>query len=328
MKILILTLLLTLSIAAKTVDVASYATPNDGVDDTAAFQSAINAVKNAGGGTITVSDGTWDINGRLYLSGYVSYKFDGDKGSIISIDNEAYQTFNVGNVNQIEFRDLIFIGHPTGFDTWTLVYISASQQLRVTGCQFFGISAHTALFEIGSVDAVFDGNQFEGSGGGLATIYANASMRNLKVLNSTFLDYANFNGTFYSKPSGQAWVMATGNVATINATAPTAIVIDGNRFDEAPYSAITITNARSVTVRNTAINVSSYATGAGIRLNNVRSGVIENSIFGYATLSRPAIVAQNSTQLRLENLEFGNSVFPFTADATSTVDTVLCEECY
>ncbi|NQU43718.1 hypothetical protein HQ520_10560, partial [bacterium] len=43
------------------------ATPDDGIDDRAAIQSAVTAVANAGGGIVRFSQGTYNITGRSYI---------------------------------------------------------------------------------------------------------------------------------------------------------------------------------------------------------------------------------------------------------------------
>src|SRR5262245_65281309 len=94
---------------AKTVKLADYATPNDNTDDSTGFQRAIQDLESEGG-TLIVDGGTYILNQTVrfqQVGNYVSYRIVGDKGSVLKMggypNNEG---FVIGNVNQIEFKDL------------------------------------------------------------------------------------------------------------------------------------------------------------------------------------------------------------------------------
>jgi hypothetical protein len=108
---------LCLSSYAKTLNLNDYAVPSDDQDDSVGFQRAIDDLKAAGGGTLIINSGDWNLNSGLNLAtygNYVSYLIQGDKGSTIKVNLNANDNgFYVGNVNQIELRDLVFVGDST-----------------------------------------------------------------------------------------------------------------------------------------------------------------------------------------------------------------------
>lgn len=81
--LLTLTLFLAATSMAATVNLKDYATPNDGQDDSAGFQKAVDDLKKAGGGTLLIGEGTWDLSSGVNLvtnGDNVSFLLQGDKG--------------------------------------------------------------------------------------------------------------------------------------------------------------------------------------------------------------------------------------------------------
>lgn len=317
---------------AKIVKLSDYATPNDGNDDTSGFQSAVTELKSNGGGTLLVGEGTWELRSIITFadySNYVSYLVQGEKGAILYINGSDTSTiFWGGNTNQIEFKDLIFKGNSS--DTYDASYVGHflyALQVKVTGCQFYGVRAKNALFKTENVDVIYDNNQFAGSCGDTSAIYANESVQAVTVSETTFFDYGNFKDTYYSKVCGASWIKVDGP-STIpgNGNAP-RVVIDRARFDEGTATSIGITNVTNVTVENSAFNVSGVTGATGIKFNNVGLGLIQGCSFGYTTNSRPAVTLVTNSSIKAARLRFSNGVYFASIDGSSSAITEQCPQC-
>lgn len=252
-KILVLVLSAVAAVEAKTVLLSDYATPNDGNNDTSSFQSAINDLKSNGGGTLIVGDGVWELRSTVSLvdySNYVSYLIKGEKGAVLYINGSGTDTiFYGGNTNQVEFRDLIFKGNPSDtYDASYVGYFAYASQVKVAGCQFYGLRAANALFHTANVDAVYENNLFGGACGDTSAIYANDSIMGLTVIETSFIDYGNFKDTYYSKVCGASWIKVDGPSSNaVNALGP-RVLISRARFDEGTPVSVGITNINHVTI--------------------------------------------------------------------------------
>jgi len=331
-KILLILLLVVMAAEAKTVKLSDYATPNDGNNDTTGFQNALDAVRTNGGGTVIVPEGTWELRSQLDMIGsnnFVSYLILGEKGAILRIDGGQNDLiFYGGNINQIEFRDLIFVGNTSDtYDASYLGYFAYTLQLKVTGCQFYGVRAKNNLFRTENVDAVYENNQFGGSCADDSTLYANSAVEGLTAIENIFYDYGNFKATYYSKVCGGAFIKVDGaSSSAVNAQAP-RVIVDRSRFDEGVPIAVNITNVPDVTIENSGFNVSGVTGGTGIKLNNVDFGLIQGCSFGYTSNSRAALTLVSGTSIKAARLKFGGGVYFASIDGTSSAITEQCPAC-
>lgn len=335
-KILLIILLMAAAAEAKTVKLSDYATPNDGNNDTSGFQSALDAVRTNGGGTVMVPEGTWEIRSQLNLvdyGNYVSYVIQGEKGAILRIDGGSTDLiFYGGNINHMEFRDLIFIGNTSDtYDASYLGFFLYTMQLKVSGCQFYGLRAKNDIFYTGNVDAVYENNQFGGSAGDNSSINADVTYTpiwGVTVTDNIFYDYGNFKNVYYSKVSGAPWIKIAGGTGTpvVTAQAP-RVVISRSRFDEGAGTAIDITNIPDVTIENSGFNVSGVTGGTGIKLSKVTFGLVQGCSLGYTSNSRPALTLVNNTSIKAARLKFGGGVYFASIDGTSSAITEQCPAC-
>lgn len=329
MKTIIATLILLLGsliISAKTVTLSNYCTPDDNTDDAACFQTAINALKANGGGTLIVDEGTWDLQDPILLgdtNNYVSYLIKGDKGSILKIQASQTETiFYGGNTNQVEFRDLIFVGSSNTYDAQYLGYFLYAQQLKVTGCQFYGIRAKWALWRTENIDVVYENNQFGGSCGDVSAIYANEAMEGMVVRESTFFDYGNLKADYHSKVCGAAWITVDGaENSAVNGHAP-RVLITQSRFDEGPPTAIAIKHVPDVTVSQCAFTM---GLTTGIWMKNVAQGVVESSQFGHNDV--PALTLISGSVVQVNRLRFADGATFADIDGDSTANIGYCPDC-
>ena len=285
---LIMTILCCICISAKTVNLSDYATPNDGQNDSPGFQNAIDDLKESAGGTIIVTQGRWDLKGQINIlySLTASVKIVGSKGAVIEPHLAPHEIlFYMGNLNQFEMRDLIFIGDDTSQpDLGYLLYTSYVDQTKILGCQFYGLRAAESLIYIGNSDAVIEDTLFHGIASRVANISA-VHFRGLTVSSTQFIDYGNYGGGYYSKtPYGNpTWIKLEGS-STLAATALSqrGVIISDVRFDEGANYAIDAKNVSFLSVRRVMTNVSGMTDSTGIRMRNVEFATVEQSKFGLA----------------------------------------------
>jgi polygalacturonase len=323
-------------ISAKTVNLSDYATPNDGQDDSPGFQDAINDLKESAGGTIVVTEGRWDLKGQINIlySLTASVKIVGSKGAVIAPHLAPNQIlFYMGNLNQFEMRDLIFVGDGMAQpDLGYLLYTNYVDQTKILGCQFYGLWAAESLIFIGNSDAVIEDSLFHGIASRVANVSA-VNFRGLTVSSTQFIDYGNYAGGYYSKtPYGNpTWIKLEGNASslTANALSQRGVIISDVRFDEGARYAVDATNVSFLTVRRVMTNVSGMGDSTGIRMSNVGYATIEQSKFGYAAEPRPAVTALNNTRVLLNGLLVGNGVYHGAKDQTSEIhfDERFCTNC-
>jgi hypothetical protein len=321
MKTLFLILLFVSAASAGTVNLSSYATPNDGHCDAAGLQAAITDLP--GGGTIVVEAGTWNLNSPVSFVTYTgnnSYTLKGQKGAVIKPDLGPSQILFVsGNQNQMNFEDLVVVGDQgSAADFGMFAYVDYTAQLRIIGCQFLGLRAQSSLIYAGIADVVVKDSQFNGLAAGEAVIRTNNS-RGLTVQDSEFFDYANFNGGYYSKtPYGvPAWIKMTSTNKTVNATGQRGLVLNNVRFDEGSTYAVDAQGILFIQATNVMVNVSGVTAGAGFNLNDVKYAEIKMSMFGYSGYARPAVKAINNTTVYLDGVSLGAQVFYGVKDQSS-----------
>lgn len=320
---------------AKTVKLADYTTPDDGKDDSAGFQSAINVLKNNKGGTLEIGGGVWNLSQMVNMvayGNYVSYRIVGDAGSVIRLNlPQTEVAFYVGNVNQLIFENLIFTGDGSlsNYDTGFLLLANYTDKLSVRNCHFFGIRAGHSLFYIGNIDARFENNQFYGNASDVANIYGAFDMVGLLIENTNFRDYGGFLGDYISKtPNGNSsWIKVERDAEDPALYQSSRVRISDVRLDEGAYTGISLKNVPIVEISGLTVNVSGVTSGVGILFDNVKYAIVTNSAFGFTTLSRPALKLLNNSHVTVSRLKFGGNVYFSDIDASSEAKISFCPEC-
>jgi Pectate lyase superfamily protein len=315
---------------------------DDGMDDSAAIQDAIDAVVERGGGRILFPSGTLNINRPIsiqprYNGGQMVFK--GNRGSVLEISvGDQSTAIYAGNLNIMTFEDLAIVGKnvPMGaldfFDAKYVIYTTYVGQTNITRCQMLGLAVKNgdAIIYLGNTDARVTDSQFDGNLAMYdtgAVILAQDTM-GLTVSRSTFMDYANFKGTYHSKTPGfvGAWIMVKGG-KPMNALGQRRIVIEDSRFDEGAATVIWAENVAWVHITGIVANINGTIVGRGIFLRNVEYANIRESWFGYTGARRPALDFENVGGAEVTSLKFGGGVYFFKQFGTMKVNINYCPQC-
>ena len=339
----------TLTARAQTsgINVADFgAVADDGLDDSEAIRQAVRAAFEDSGGVVHFPPGTFHVKSQINLIPDAIGKdltLRGSRGTVleISVGTNAI-AFYAGNLATFTVEDIVFVGKivqptdPAFWDARHVIFSNYVQQTNIIRCGFYGLAAGrpdgggSSVVFIGNTDAKIIDSQFDGSVG----LYPNGSVveadgfRGLTVVRATFLDYANFDGRYYSKSPSfvGSWIKAT-NGLPFNGNGQRRIVVEDSRFDEAAASAISIDSVQWVMIRGVSVNVNATTPGLGIKLRRVGHARVEQSWFGYSTNSRPAIDVGETGALEVVSLEFSQSVYFLRQTSPTLVSTRFCPSC-
>ena len=210
------------------VNVADFGAAGDGVtDDGPAFQSALDALAAAGGGTLLVPAGVYFIatpvvkdfsnvnNAKVIIQGVPSDTMPAPvtalgnelaasldlASEIIPATGELGSMFTLSNLHELSIEHLAFTGRETEHsDAFITLYLSDVTHATVNHCEFYGISTFGALPDLGGGNViralrsdlsigqtVFLGNA--ANSGGYAPIVENLEWYGFHISNSIFIDY-------------------------------------------------------------------------------------------------------------------------------------------
>lgn len=319
------------------------AIPNDGIDDTAAIQAAIDEVLLQGGGTIVFPSGKLEVKGllRLFPTDYfgADIKLIGSRGSIIEVSagSDAI-AFYAGNLNNFTFEDLVVTGKnvpyndSSFFDAKYVVYSSSVQHTNIIRCQFYGLAVPSggAIVYLRNTDAKIHDSQFDGNVGQYpygSVVYAE-SATGLTVSRTTFLDYANLRGEYFSKSPAYtgAWIKVKGNIPS-NALGTRRVLIEDSRFDEGAAIALHIEDVPWLVISGINVNVSGTTPGKGAYVKDVDYVKVEQSWFGYTPNTRPALDLLNVKALEVTSLKFGGGVYFWKKQNVTSTSIRFCDLC-
>ena len=208
----------------------------DGVaDDGPALQRALNAVAEAGGGTLLIPAGRYRIatpvvkdfssvnGGHVNIQGVPSSKMpapvtaEGEQlaagldltSEIIPATGSIETAITLNNLNQLTFEHIAFTGTETSFtDAFITLYLNDIDRATIRHCEFYGISTFGVITELGGGNVIravrselsIELTVFLGStanSGAYAPIVENLEWKRFSISNSIFLDYGT--RSFYGK---------------------------------------------------------------------------------------------------------------------------------
>ncbi|HEX6044074.1 MAG TPA: carboxypeptidase regulatory-like domain-containing protein [Pyrinomonadaceae bacterium] len=210
------------------ISVADFGAAGDGVtDDGPAFQSALDALADAGGGTLLVPAGRYFIatpvvkdfsnvnNANVIIQGVPSDTMPAPPAAtgnelaasldlvseIIPATGAVDSMFTLTNLRRLSVEHLAFTGRETVVsDAFITLYLSDVTHATINHCEFYGISTFGAIPALGGGNViralrsdlsieqtVFLGNA--ANSGGYAPIVENLEWYGFHISNSIFIDY-------------------------------------------------------------------------------------------------------------------------------------------
>jgi len=338
-RLVLLIALITLSSfasQARTVRLIDYGTPDDNLDDSVAFQAAVNDLSGSGGGTLVVGEGTWDVQNTINLvnpaTNITSIRISGNKGAMLKLALNEEKTFlHVGNSVQVELFGLVVLPKNMNpvFDAGYFLTSAYTGQTIIQNCAFLGLMMKYDLINTTNTDLIVEKSIFGGNAAGGAQIHG-VNFSGLTIRDTLFLDYYQYQDTYYSKTpyNGGMWIKAENTaMPAVNALGTKAVTISNSRFDEGAPVAIYVKNVPFVDITDVHVNVSGISSGIGISLDNVKYTQIKLSEFGYSPSARPAVKAINNSTVEVIGLRFGNGVYFASIERNTKLYMEKCIEC-
>jgi hypothetical protein len=305
-----------------TISLGDFGAAGDGdTDDGPALQAALEALADAGGGTLFIPDGHYairtsvsvDFSGRataVTIEGTPSSAppgGPGDFGAGLNLTAEFHiktgaeqDAITLRNLDSLLVQDLVFIGDPTVIDdarvTLTTSGIKDAKLLR---CEFYGL----ASFGEGGAIVSAEGGGLQIAGSAFLGCAANSGLytsivqiynwTGISITGTRFVDYGT-RPDYYSKTpymSPFSWI-SVGGAAHLTTVSPRRDVVIQNVFlDEGAYDAISVRPDKFpvpdggaislVRLSNLFVNVTNLGE-VGLRIQNVENVLIEDSHLGWS----------------------------------------------
>ena len=210
------------------LNLSDFGAVGDGVaDDGPAFQSALDALADAGGGTLLVPAGSYLINtpvikdfsgvpgGSVIIQGVPSDKAPApptagghELGESLNLTSEIFpatgstlSAFTITNLKSFQIEHLAFTGNETVItDAYVTLNMSDIKQAKIFHCEFYGISTFGLVAGEGGgnviraqrTDLTIDQMMVLGStanSGAYAAIVENREWKGFHISNSIFIDF-------------------------------------------------------------------------------------------------------------------------------------------
>ena len=243
-----------------TLNLADFGAVGDGVtDDGPAFQSALDALMSAGGGTLFVPAGHYFVatpvakdfsslnNGTITIQGVPSDTMPAPvtasghelsaglnlTSEIIAATGPNLSAFTLTNAEQLTIEHIAFLGQPTEMtDAFVTLFLNDIGRATIRHCEFYGLSSFGISPELGGGNVVravrsdlsIELSVFLGctaNSGAYGAVVENLLWRKFSISNSIFLDYGLRPGFFSKMGLGAAlsWI-DIGNAAAPTPESP------------------------------------------------------------------------------------------------------------
>lgn len=265
--------------SAPIFNLADFDPVGDGVaDDGPAFQRALDAVAEAGGGTLFIPEGLYfiatpvveDFSGivgaSVVIQGVPSDTLPappdalGEQLSqsldlaseIIPATGSVESAFTLTNLDQLTIEHLAFTGRESVItDAYVTLNLADITKARIHHCEFYGISTFGALADQGGGNVIratrsdlsIDQTSVLGctaNSGGYAPIVQNVTWKGFSISNSIFIDYGQ--RSFFSKMGLGAplsWINIAGAAPRTPESSRREVVIRDTFLDEGGWIGIT-----------------------------------------------------------------------------------------
>ncbi len=317
-------------------DLRDYGAVGDDVaDDAPALQAALDAVADAGGGTIFVPPGIYRIASAVWCNfggraAVVAVRGCGSSAQLHIACPTTVTAIELANLESLLFEDLVFVGTPgTTTDARRAVFFSTILQALVHRCDFYGVSsivADGAVIRALETDLRITASAFRGCGGNSgagAAVVRNDNWRAVTVTDTSFVDYGYLNGVFHSKTpiaAPEAWVRV-GNVQSPQTFLGGHVHIARVFMDEGALfgvaclpNAATSPKIESVIVSGMSMNGAGFTGSNAVRVQWARNVLVEHSRFGYTQNLGLAIVLRQVDAAVIDGCQCRDGMNRISAD--------------
>lgn len=343
-----------------TISLQDFGAIGDGVaDDGPALQAALDALADAGGGTLIVPAGRYAIitpveknfygvsNVTIIGAGPIPDDGSGGYGSGLGLSSEFFVAVGETNtalsiigVKNFLIQDITFIGNPAVIrDCRITLSVTNVDRAIVRHCEFYGLGA---IVDDGAIVYAYQSNltvedsAFLGCSTATSSrsaVIQNISWRGITITGTRFIDYGNradyFSKTTLSPPN--SWI-SIGNAAEADANSSRREVVLRDLFlDEGVYNGISCfpsffssnsTPINLVFMSGIQMNVNNLAS-RGIVLSNVERVLIEKSYLGWSHNADSAISLFTVGEAIIDQVECAAHADRIRADAETNRLTVV-----
>ncbi|MCS6860273.1 MAG: hypothetical protein NZT92_08135 [Abditibacteriales bacterium] len=278
-------------------------------NDAPALQAALNALADAGGGTLLVPPGRFAIQTPvtvdfLYRASAVVVQGVGSSSQLILQTGEQADALTLINAESVLLDNLTFVGVPdAATDARIGLYFYQCLQAKLRRCDFYGVRslvAGGAVIASYWTDLRIEDCAFRGCSGNSAAgvpVIQNENWRGLTVTGTDFFDFGWLNGVYHSKTTVPPWAwIRLGEPVPLDGNGQNRVLLSQVRMDEGaqfgllcnPNSATSV-RASFIQLAGVLMNGSSLSGARGVYVRHADSVRIEQSWFGYATQPRTAI---------------------------------------
>jgi hypothetical protein len=318
-----------------TIDLTAYGATGDGVtDDGPALQSALDALWDAGGGTLFVPPGNYAIKtgvskdftgraARIVIHGEPSTNppgFVGDGSGlnlsaefIIAI-GETDDALRLTGLDALLIEDIAFSGvQAAATDARITLNLSDIQDAAIHRCEFYGLASLVeggALIEASNSYLNIDGAAFLGcttSSSLQTSLVQNILWKGVSVSNTKFIDYGHrpefFSKTVIAPP--YSWISISTPAPRNNLSTRREALIHHVILDEGALMGVTCLPTTPVDllfISDLQMNVSNLG-AFGVYVDNVKDLLIESSHFGWSQNAGAAILLGTVDEAILSNIE-------------------------
>ena len=349
-------------------DLRDFGATGDGVtNDGPALQAALNALAQAGGGTLQIPAGRYaiitpvakDFSGlasSVRISGVISDtpaplpNVTGEEltrglnltSELLPRTGEEQIAVYLAGLQSLNINDLAFVGTPDVYsDASFTLYIRDVDSATVRHCEFYGLSSVYGAI----VQAERSGLKVEqcvylgcaANSGFYGSVVQNVDWKSVEVSGTVFTDYGQ-RPELYGKLDVAApfsWVGIGNAAATTNASPRREAVFRNVFFDEGALSGISSDPGRYPASANIDLlyisglhmNVSNLAT-SGLYLSGLQGALVEDAHFGWSHNADSAINILGGTQNAiLERIRCTENVTRIRADETTARIAVIDSTC-
>ena len=339
-----------------TISLADFGPAADGdTDDGPALQAALEALADAGGGTLFVPDGHYairtsvsvDFAGRataVTIEGTPSSApppGPGDFGAGLGLTAEFHiktgaeqNALTLRNLDSLLVQDLVFIGDPgVHDDAKVTLTVSGIKQAKLLRCEFYGLASFGAggaiVYAEGAglqiADSAFLG--CAGNSGFYTSIVQIYSWTGISITGTRFVDYGArpnfFSKTTYMSPF--SWISVGGAAHLTNVSPRRDVLIQNVLLDEGAYFALSVRPdllsvpeggpISLIRLSNLYVNVTNLG-AVGLRIQNVENLLIEDSHLGWSHNTAGAMQLSFIKNVLLNHIECVDSANTIIVEAT------------